>query len=60
MRELRKYGMDIARFLEVRIPDSGHSVIKVPGEEAPYDLYHNGVVDNSGRHGIAISPSDAS
>ncbi len=59
MRELRKYGMDIACCLEVRIPDSGHSVIEVPGEEAPYDLYHNGVVDNSGRHGVAICLSDA-
>ncbi len=51
MRELRKYNADIADLLEVRIPDSGYSVIKVPDEEACYHLYHNGVVDNSGRHG---------
>ncbi len=60
MRELRKYSMDIARCLEVRIHDSGHSVIKVPGEEAPYHLYHSGVVDNTGRHGVTICLSDAS
>ncbi len=60
MRELRKYSMNIARCLEVRMPDSGHSVIKVPGEEASYHLYHSGVVDNTGRHGVAICLSDAS
>ncbi len=32
MWELRKYNVDIACFSEIRIPDSGHSVIKVPGE----------------------------
>ncbi len=36
--ELRKYNVDIACLSEVRIPDSGHSVIKVPGEEACYHL----------------------
>ncbi len=36
MRELRKY--NIACLSEVRIPDSGHSVIKVPGEVACYHL----------------------
>ncbi len=51
MRELRKHKA------EVRIPDSGHSVIKVPGEEACYHLYHSGVVDNTGRHGVAIALS---
>ncbi len=45
--------MDIACLLEVRIPDSGHSVIKVPGEEACYHL------DNTGRYGVAISLSEA-
>ncbi len=59
MRELRKYSMDIARCLEVRVPDSGQLVIKVPGEETPYHLYHSGVVDNSGTHGVAICLSDA-
>ncbi len=38
MRELRKYNVDIACLSEVRIPDSGHSVIKVPGEEACLNL----------------------
>ncbi len=55
MLELRKYNVDIACFSEVRIPDSGHSVIKVPGEEACYHLYNSGVVDNSERHGVAIA-----
>ncbi len=48
MRELWKYNMDISWIPEVRIPDSGHSVIKVPGEEACYHLYHSGVMDNTG------------
>ncbi len=39
--------------------DIGHSVIKVPGEEACYDPYHSGVVDNTGRHGAAIAFSEA-
>ncbi len=43
---------------EVRIPDNGHSVIKVPSEEACYHLYHSGVVDNTGRHGVAIALSE--
>ncbi len=59
MRELRKHNIDIACFSEVRIPDSGHSVIKVPSEDACYHLYHNGVVDNTGRHGVAIALSEA-
>ncbi len=57
MRELRKHNADIACLSEVRIPDSGHSVIKVPGDEACYHLYHSGVVDNTGRHGVAIAVS---
>ncbi len=38
MRELRKYNVDIACLSEVRIPDGGHSLIKVPGEEASFHL----------------------
>ncbi len=57
MRVLRKYNVDIACLSEVRIPDNGHSVIKVPGEEAYYHLYHSGVVDNTGRCGVAIALS---
>ncbi len=41
MRELQKYNVDIACLSEVRIPDSSHSVIKVPGEETCYHLYHS-------------------
>ncbi len=50
---------DIACLSEVRVPDSGHTMIMVPGEEACYHLYHIGVVDNSGRHGVAIDLSEA-
>ncbi len=49
--------MHIACLSEVRIPNSGHSVITVPGEEPCYHLYHSGVVDNSGRNGVAIALS---
>ncbi len=59
MRELRKYNVDIACLSKVRIPDSGHSAINVPGEEAFYHLYHIGVVDNIGRHGVAIALGEA-
>ncbi len=34
-------------------------MIKVPGEEACYHLYHSGLVDNTGRHGVAIALSEA-
>ncbi len=43
MLELCKCDVDIACLSEVRIPDSGHSVIKVPGEQACYHLYHSNV-----------------
>ncbi len=59
MREVRKYNVDIACLSEVTIPDSDHSVNKLPGEEACYHLYHSGVVDNTGRHGVVIAPSEA-
>lgn len=51
--------MWILLLLEVRILNSGHSVIKIPGEEDCYNLYHSGVVDNSGRRGVAIALSEA-
>ncbi len=59
VRELRKYNVDIACLSEVRIPERGYSVIKVPYEEACYHLYHSGVVDNTGRYGVAIALSEA-
>ncbi len=59
MWELRKYNVDIACLSGVGIPGSGHSAIKVPGEEACYHIYHSGVVDNSGRNGVAIALSEA-
>ncbi len=59
MQDLRKYNVDIACLLEVRIPDSGHSVIKAPGEEAWYHLYHSGIEDNTGRHGVAVALNQA-
>ncbi len=51
--------MDIACLSEIRIPESGHLVIKVPGEKACYHLYHSGLVDNTGRHRVAIAISEA-
>ncbi len=59
MRELRKYIVDIVCLSKVRITASGHSVIKVPGEEACYHLYHSRVVENTGRHGVEIALSEA-
>ncbi len=34
-------------------------MIKVPGQEAGYHLDHRGVVDNTGKHGVAIADSEA-
>ncbi len=59
MRELRKYNVDIVCLLKIRIIDCGHLVIKVPGNEACYHLFHSGVEDNTGRHGVAIALSEA-
>ncbi len=59
MREIRKYNVNIACLLGVRIPESGHSVIKVAGEEACFHFYHSDVVDTSGRLGVAITLSEA-
>ncbi len=55
VRGLRKYNVEIACLSEIRVPDSGHSVLKVPVEEVCCHLYHSGVVDNSGRHVVAIA-----
>ncbi len=46
MRKPRKYYVDIACLAVVRISDSGHSVIKVPGEEDG-NLYHSEMIDNT-------------
>ncbi len=59
MLELCKCNLDIACLSGVRIPDSGHSVIKVPVVDICYHLYHSGVVDNTGRHGVAIALTEA-
>ncbi len=58
MREPRKYNVDIACLSEVRMPDIGHSMIRVPGEEAYYHLYHSGAVDHTGRHDEAWNHAD--
>ncbi len=58
MRELHKYNVNIAYVLEADIPESGHSAIKISGENACYHLYHGGEVDNTGRHGVAIAPNE--
>ncbi len=59
MRELRKYDVDIACISEVRMPNTGHSVIKAPDDGTCSHIYHTGVVDNSGRHGVAIALGEA-
>ncbi len=57
--ELRKYNVVIACLSKVRITDSDHSVINVPGEEARFHLYHSGVADNMGRRGVASAFREA-
>ncbi len=42
-----------------RIPDSGYPVIQVRGEFAFYHIYPSGVVDNNGRHAVAITRHEA-
>ncbi len=59
MRELQKYNVDIACLSKVRISDSGHFVIKVPGEESYLRLYRIKVVDNWRRYGVVIALSEA-
>ncbi len=59
MRELQKYNADIACLPEVRIPDIGHFVIKVPGEESYFRLYHIEVVNNWGRYDAVIALTEA-
>ncbi len=59
MQEPQKHNVDIPCVLEVRISDSGPSLIKDSGEEACHHLYHSGAVDNSQRHGVAIALSKA-
>ena len=56
---LSQYNIDVACLSEVRLADSGHHIIKVPAASASYHLYHSGVTDNSGRHGVALALSDA-
>lgn len=55
MRSLHNYGVSVARLSEVRLPDAGQRELKVPGVDVVYNLYHSGVTDNSGRHGVAIA-----
>ncbi len=59
MRKLQKYNVDVVCLSKVRIPDIGHTVIKVPGEESYFRLYHIEVVDNWGRYGVVIALSEA-
>ncbi len=59
MRELRKYDLDIACLSEVRMPNTGYSVIKAPDDDTCYHMHHTGVVDNSGMHGVAIALDEA-
>lgn len=54
---LYKYGIEIACLSEVRLPNSGHMVIPVAHSNTSYHLYHSGVSDDSGRHGVAVALS---
>ncbi|CAI9720548.1 Hypothetical predicted protein [Octopus vulgaris] len=57
MKALHRYRVSVACLSEVRLADVGHLPIKVPGKEFTYHLYHSGVTDNSGLHGVAIALS---
>lgn len=57
VRTLHKYGVCVSCLSEVRLPDSGHRIIKVPESDCVYHLYHSGVEDNSGLYGVAIALS---
>ena len=55
---LHEYGVGVACLSEVCLPDSGHSIRKVPESDCVYHLYDSGVEDNSGLYGVvmALSP----
>ncbi len=53
------YRVEVACRSEVRLPGSGHEEIKVPYADATYHLYHSGVQDNTGPHGVALVLSSA-
>ncbi|CAI9735248.1 Hypothetical predicted protein [Octopus vulgaris] len=57
MKALHKYCVNVACLSEVRLADVGHLPIRVPGEDVSYHLYHSGVTDNSGLHGVAVALS---
>ncbi|CAE1169614.1 unnamed protein product [Acanthosepion pharaonis] len=44
-------------FRGVRLPISGHRIMKVPESDCAYHLYHSGVEDNSRLYGVAIALS---
>nr|VZI45360.1 unnamed protein product [Spirometra erinaceieuropaei] len=56
-RSLHQYNVDVCCLSEVRLPDSGSREIKIPGVESHFTLYHSGLRDSSGRHGVAIALS---
>ena len=53
IKTLHKYGVGVACLSEVRLPDSGHRIIKVPESDCVYHLHHSGVEDNSRLYGVA-------
>ncbi len=55
MGTLSTYQVDVAYLSEVRMPGAGQTSIKVPGTDTSYHLFHNGVADNAGRHGVAVA-----
>ena len=60
MRTLYDYRVSIACLSEVRLPGSGSKCIKVPGVDTSYWLYHGGLEDNSGQHGVGLALSSDS
>ncbi len=44
--------------MDVIVPDCDHSVVRIPGEDACFHLYHSGIVDISCRQGVAIAQSE--
>ncbi|CAE1312534.1 unnamed protein product [Acanthosepion pharaonis] len=57
VKTLYKYGGCVACLSEVRLPISGHRIMKVPEPDCVYHLYHSGVEDNSGLYRVAIALS---
>ncbi|VDM02869.1 unnamed protein product [Schistocephalus solidus] len=56
-RSLYQYNIYVCCLSEFRIPDSGSLEIRIPGADSHFPLYHSGLRDFSGRHGVAMALS---